>query len=128
MAQRCQSIASKCSRIYADSGRPLAESQTVHLMLAESKIEMHATRAMVHEAARKTDMGESVQREARIIKFYSMEMASRVIDRALKIHGATGYSEDPVIEQLYRAIQAVRLSEGPNEVHRWRLARNMLRT
>jgi alkylation response protein AidB-like acyl-CoA dehydrogenase len=61
-----------------------------------------------------------------MIKLSSTEMASRVIDRALQIHGAAGYSKDLIIEQFYRAIRAVRIFEGPNEVPRWRLARNML--
>jgi alkylation response protein AidB-like acyl-CoA dehydrogenase len=108
-------------------GQPLAERQAIQFMIAESEIEMYATRAMIHDYARRADMGEDVQREAGMIKVFSTEMAGRVIDRAMQIHGAAGYSKDLVIEQFYRAVRSPRIFEGPNEVHRWRLGRNMLR-
>ncbi|MDP6422357.1 MAG: acyl-CoA dehydrogenase family protein [SAR202 cluster bacterium] len=127
MAERCQAMAMNYSKSRVTFGQPLAERQAVQFMLAESEIEMYATRAMVHEAARRVDLGEDLQREAGMIKVYSTEMAGRVIDRAMQIHGAAGYSKDLVIEQFYRAVRAVRIFEGPNEIHRWRLARNMLR-
>jgi acyl-CoA dehydrogenase len=127
LAQRCQSLAMEYAKRRVTFGYPLAERQAVQFMIAESEIEMYATRAMVYEAARRVDMGEDVQREAGMIKVFSTEMAGRVIDRALQIHGAAGYSKDLAIEQFYRSVRAYRIFEGPNEVHRWRLGRNMLR-
>ncbi len=127
MSERCQAMAMEYSKVRTTFGQPLAERQAVQFMLAESEIDMYATRTMVHDAARRVDMGEDVQREAGMIKVFATEMASKVIDRAMQIHGAAGYSKDLVIEQYYRAVRAYRIFEGPNEVHRWRLARNMLR-
>ena len=127
MARRCQAMAIDYSKQRKTFGYVLAERQAIQFMLAESEIEMHATRAMLHEAARKADMGEDNPREAAMLKIFASEMAGRVIDRALQIHGAAGYSQDMVIEQFYRAIRAFRIFEGANEIHRWRLARNMLR-
>ena len=127
MAGRCQDMAIDYSKKRVTFGYPLAERQAIQFMLVESEIEMYATRAMVHQAAVNADLGTVSNREAAMIKIFASEMAGRVIDRALQIHGAAGYSKDMVIEQFYRAIRAFRIFEGANEIHRWRLARNMLR-
>ena len=127
LAQRCQDLAVAYAMGRKTFGSLLSERQAVQSMIADSEIEMFATRSMVWQAAMKADRGEDVRREAQMIKVFATEMAGRVIDRSLQIHGAAGYSKDLVIEQYYRAVRAYRIFEGPNEVHRWRLGRNMMR-
>jgi alkylation response protein AidB-like acyl-CoA dehydrogenase len=68
-----------------------------------------------------------VRHDASIVKVFATEMATRVIDRALQIHGAAGYSTDLPIEAHYRTIRGLRIADGPSELHRFIIARNILR-
>jgi alkylation response protein AidB-like acyl-CoA dehydrogenase len=60
-------------------------------------------------------------------KVFVPEMAARVIDKVIQIFGAAGYSKDLPLERLYRDVRAVQILEGPNDVHRWLVARNLLK-
>ena len=71
--------------------QPIAEFQLVQAMLADSKAEAYAARCMVEETARRKDAGIPVATEASCCKFYCSEMAGRVADRAVQIHGGAGY-------------------------------------
>ena len=127
MAGRCYSMAEDYAKKRSTFGEVLARRQAVQFMLIDSQTEMHATRCMLYDAARKWDMGEETRRESMMIKLFASEMAGRVIDRAMQIHGAIGYSKNMIIEQFYRAIRAFRIFEGANEILRASEARRMLR-
>lgn len=127
LAGRCQEMALRYSKSRRTFGSPLSDRQAVQFMLADSEIELHAIRLMTYHAAWNADHGIDIRHEASIIKVFAAEMAERVIDRALQIHGASGYSRDLPIEAHYRAIRAQRILEGPSELHRWIVARDILR-
>jgi acyl-CoA dehydrogenase len=108
-------------------GEPLASRQMVQCKLAESAIEVHASRTMMIDLTWKIDNGQDARHELSMAKVFVTEMAARVIDKAIQIFGAAGYSKDLPLERLYRDVRAVQIIEGPNDVHRWLVARNLLR-
>lgn len=108
-------------------GRPLAERQAVQFMVADSAMELHAARMMVYECAWRHDRGEDVRNLAYMVKIASTEMASRVVDRSIQVHGGVGLTKDLPLEWWYRQVRSIRITEGATEVLRWRLAQNLMR-
>ncbi len=110
-------------------GSLLAEKQTVQNWVADSLAEMHAARLMTLHAAWKMDKeGASAARmEIAMIKYFGASVLFNVIDRAIQVHGALGFSCDLPLEHMYRAARAARIYDGPDEVHRQTVARRTLR-
>jgi acyl-CoA dehydrogenase len=110
-------------------GSLLADKQTVQNWIADSAAQMQAARLMTLHAAWKMDReGPSAARqEIALIKFFGAQVLHDVVDRALQAHGALGYSTDLPLEQMYRFARAARLYDGPDEVHRQSVARQILR-
>ncbi len=108
-------------------GELLSRKQAIQWMLADSEVEIRAARWLIWEGAWKVDRGEDYRQEASIAKLYSSEVLARVVDRAVQIHGAYGVSKDLPLERWYREARVRRLGEGPSEVHRLVIARNLLR-
>jgi acyl-CoA dehydrogenase len=110
-------------------GSLLAEKQTVQNWIADSAAQMHAARLMTLQAAWKMDTegASAARQEIALIKFYGAGVMHDVVDRALQIHGSLGYSTDLPLEQMYRFARAARLYDGPDEVHRQSVARQILR-
>jgi acyl-CoA dehydrogenase len=108
-------------------GRPIAEFQLVQAMLADSRTEIYAARSMVLDAARRRDDGGDVATEAACAKLFASEMCGRVADRAVQIHGGSGYIRDYAIERFYRDVRLFRLYEGTSQIQQLVIARNMIR-
>ena len=108
-------------------GSPLSQRQAIQWMLADALVEIRATRWLIWEGAWKADRGEDARMEASIAKLYSSEALGRVIDRAVQIHGGYGVSKEFPLERWYREARIRRIGEGPSEVHRMVIARNLLR-
>jgi acyl-CoA dehydrogenase len=108
-------------------GELLGRKEAVQWMLADSDVEIRAARWLIWEGAWKVDRGEDYRHEASIAKLYSSEVLARVVDRAVQIHGAYGVSKDLPLERWYREARVRRIGEGPSEVHRFVIARNLLR-
>src|SRR5919198_1111439 len=109
-------------------GRPIAANQAIQWMLADSAVEIHAARLMVYDAAWKLDHGVRASREAAIVKVFASEMANRVADRVLQIHGGMGYMKDSVVERAYRDARILRIYEGTSEIQRTIIAEDLLRS
>jgi acyl-CoA dehydrogenase len=109
-------------------GSLLADKQTVRNWIADSAAEMQAARLMTLHAAWVMDtQGASAARtDVALIKFYGAKVLHDVIDRAIQLHGALGYSTDLPLEQMYRFARAARIYDGPDEVHRQSVARKIL--
>jgi acyl-CoA dehydrogenase len=107
----------------------LAEKQTVQNWIADSAAQMDAARLMTLHAAWKMDTEgvAAARREISLIKFFGAGVLHDVIDRALQIHGSLGYSTDMPLEGMYRYARAARFYDGPDEVHRESVARQILR-
>jgi acyl-CoA dehydrogenase len=128
IAQRSLEIASRRANTREAFGKKLAEHQAVQWMIADSEIDIHASRMMVMHAAWKHERGEDIRHESSICKVFVAEAINRVIDRAIQICGALGISTDTPLEHFYREARAFRIYDGPSEVHRMVIARNVLRS
>jgi acyl-CoA dehydrogenase len=126
-AQRSLEIAMDYARGRESFGKKLAEHQAVQWMIADSEIDLHASRMMVMHAAWKEERGDDIRHESSICKVFVAEAVNRVIDRAVQICGATGVSTELPLEHFYREARAFRIYDGPSEVHRMVIARNVLR-
>ncbi|MEO1105046.1 MAG: acyl-CoA dehydrogenase family protein, partial [Pseudomonadota bacterium] len=107
-------------------GTRIADFQLVQAMLADSRAEAYAARAMVADAARRLDARETVAAEASCAKLFASEMVGRVADRAVQVHGGAGYIADYGIERFYRDVRLFRLYEGTSEIQRLVIARGMI--
>jgi len=110
-------------------GKVLGEHQTVQNWIADSAAQMQAARLMtLHAAWVMDEQGSSAARkEIALIKFYGAGVLHDVIDRALQVHGSLGYSTDLPLEAMYRFARGARFYDGPDEVHRQSVARQILR-
>ena len=109
-------------------GSLLADKQTVRNWIADSAAEMQAARLMTLHAAwvMDTEGGGAARVDIAMIKFFGAKVLHDVIDRAIQVHGALGYSTDLPLEQMYRFARAARIYDGPDEVHRQTVARRIL--
>ena len=110
-------------------GSVLGDKQTVRNWIADSAAQMQAARLMTLHAAWKIDTegAAAARTDVSLIKFYGAQVLHDVIDRALQLHGSLGYSTDLPLEAMYRYARGARLYDGPDEVHRDSVARQILR-
>ena len=108
-------------------GQPLSSFQLLQGMIADSKTESLAAKALTMETARKRDAGESVTMEAAAAKYFASEMVGRVADRAVQIFGGAGYVADHGIERLYRDVRIFRIYEGTSQIQQVVIARETLK-
>ena len=110
-------------------GAVLAEHETVQNWIADSEAEMQAARLMTLHAAWRMDTEgvAAARRDIALIKFFGARVLHDVVDRALQAHGSLGYSTDLPLEAMYRFARAARIYDGPDEVHRASVARQVLR-
>ena len=108
-------------------GQPIAGQQLIQAMLADSQTEMYAARCMTLETARKRDNGDDVSTESSACKLFATEMAGRVADRAVQIHGGAGYMSEYAVERFYRDVRLFRLYEGTSQIQQLIIARNMIK-
>src|SRR5919204_3833895 len=109
-------------------GRKLADFQTIQNWIADSAAELHGFRLMTLHAAWLMDSGADARTEISMIKFLGARVLHDVLDRAIQVHGALGFSQDSPLESWYREARAARIYDGPDEVHRMVVARQILRT
>jgi acyl-CoA dehydrogenase len=108
-------------------GKPIAEHQLIQAMIADSKTEALAARALVLETANAKDAGKDVVMESAAAKYYASEMVGRVADRAVQIFGGAGYIADYGIERLYRDVRLFRIYEGTSQIQQIIIARETLK-
>ena len=115
-------------------GSLLADKQMIQDWIAESYAEMQAARLLTLQAAWQMDKLHAAGRhyaDARVdiavIKFWGAKVLYNVIDRAIQIHGSLGYTTDLPLEHMYRAARAARIYDGPDEVHKVTVARQVLK-
>jgi alkylation response protein AidB-like acyl-CoA dehydrogenase len=113
------------SRIRTAFGQPIAKHQAVQFKLADMSTEIEAARLLVMKAAYLHDRGRTIIRQASEAKLYASEVAQRVTDQAVQIHGAAGYSKDSTVERLYRDARVYRIWEGTSEIQRMIIGRHI---
>jgi (R)-benzylsuccinyl-CoA dehydrogenase len=127
-ARRCMELMIPYANERVTFGQPLADRQAIQWWIADSFQEMEMVRLITWRLACRIDQGEKDwRREAAMVKLQGSEMISRVVDRAMQMFGGMGMTKDLPLEYISRACRAYRIYEGPSEVHRWFIARDLLR-
>ena len=106
-------------------GQPIAGFQAIQLKLADMATEIQAARLMTYWAATRSEAGP-VRSEAAMAKYFASEMALRATMEAMRIHGGYGYSQEFVVERLYRDAPLMAIGEGTNDVQRLIIARALV--
>ncbi len=104
----------------------LAEKQAIQWMIADSEIELRAAKLLVYQAAWKADLGYDAKIDDTIREPYGTETAGRIVDRCIQIFGGLGVAAELPLERWYREMRIKRIGEGPSEVHRMVVARDLL--
>ena len=126
-ARRCHDIAVEYARTRHAFGKPIGEHEGVGFQLADNEMDMHTSRLAIWHAAWVLDQGERGSRESSMAKVICSEALGRVVDRSVQTLGGTGITGDTVVQKIYKDIRAFRIYDGPSEVHRWALARRILK-
>lgn len=108
-------------------GTVIGEFQLVQAMLADQQTGVAAGRALVRDAAAKWVSGEDRRTAPSVAKLYCTEMAGKVADLAVQVHGGTGYMRDVPVERIYRDVRLLRLYEGTSEIQRLIIGRGLVR-
>ena len=127
MAQRALDMAAAHVTKRSTFGELLAERQAVQFMLADCASELYIARLMLLHIAYKAEKGMDLRQENSIAKVYLAHMVHKVVDTAIQLHGALGYSHDTPLAAWYTQIRSQRLVDGPDEVHRWTVGRNVIK-
>jgi alkylation response protein AidB-like acyl-CoA dehydrogenase len=107
-------------------GVPIAKHQAVQMMIADMATQVEAARLMVYRAAVLRDHGKPFSQASAMAKLNASEVASKVTDMAVQIHGGYGYSKSYPVERYYRDARVTRIYEGTSEIHRMVIAKNVL--
>ena len=127
-ARRCLDLMIEQANQRKTFGALLADRQSVQWAIADSWQEMEMVRWVTWRLAWKMDQGETNwRREAAMVKLQGSEMIGRIADRAMQLFGGMGMTKDMPLEYIYRACRPFRIYEGPSEIHRWFIARDLLR-
>ncbi|ACY14204.1 acyl-CoA dehydrogenase family protein [Haliangium ochraceum] len=130
-ARRAHEVALRYASEREAFGKPLAEHEGVGFMLADNEIDLHAARLMIWHAAWVLDQaGENPRagkHETSMAKVSVSEAVWQVVDRSVQILGGQGVTGETVVARIFRDIRAFRIYDGPSEVHRWSIARRLVR-
>ena len=107
-------------------GSLLSDKQAIQWMLADSEVDLRAARLLVYQAAWNGDLGRDIKIDASVAKLFATEAAGRVVDRCMQIFGAMGMTHALPLERWYRELRIRRVGEGPSEVQRMVIARDLL--
>jgi alkylation response protein AidB-like acyl-CoA dehydrogenase len=108
-------------------GGTLLDMQNTRMELARMEATRYILESAVYRAAWQADQGQDIRKEAAIVKYMASDSAVKIVDRAVQLHGGSGYMRDYFIEQLYRDVRAYPLFEGANEVQLLTIAKNLLK-
>lgn len=128
LAARCLALMIEHANQRVTFGERLAERQAVQWWVADSYQELEMARLLTYRLAWKLDRGATdFRRDASMAKVQATEMVSRVVDRAMQLHGGMGMTKALPLEYISRVTRVYRITEGPSEIHRWTIARDLLR-
>ena len=125
-AIKAQEMAIEWAKERETFGEKLAEKQSIQWMLVDNEIDIRHARWCILEAAQRADRNERFRTEAAMAKLVASEASGRVVDRAIQIHGGVGVTKDLPLERWYRELRIRRIGEGPSEVQRLIMAREIL--
>jgi acyl-CoA dehydrogenase len=128
MAQRALDMILEYAPQRVTFGVPLSERQAIQWWVADAATKIHAARLMTYDCAWKLDQGRDVRLEISMIKAFATEMAWEVVDHAMQTFGAMGMTKELPLQQMAAKLRTMRIYDGPTEVHKWVVARNLLGT
>jgi acyl-CoA dehydrogenase len=128
MAQRALDMVIEYAPQRKTFGAPLSERQAIQFWVAEAATKIHATRLMTYHCAWKLDRGLDVRNEISMIQWYATEMAYETVDRAMQAFGAMGMTKELPLALMQAKLRTMRIYDGPTEIHKWVVARNLLGT
>ena len=126
MAQRALEMICDYAPQRTTFGAPLSERQTIQWWVAEAATQIRAARLMAYETAWKLDQGMDVRTDISMAKAHATEMAWTVLDHAMQAHGAMGMTRELPLHLMASGLRTMRIYDGPTEVHRWVVARDLL--
>jgi acyl-CoA dehydrogenase len=126
MAQRALDMMCAFAPTRVTFGAPLSERQSTQWWVADAATKIHATRLMTYDCAWKLDTGRDVRQEISMIKAFATEMAYEIVDHAMQLHGAMGMTKELPLQLMSTKLRTMRIYDGPTEVHKWVVARNLL--
>ncbi len=109
-------------------GHKLSERQSVQWWVADGAMQIHAARLMAYDCAWKLDQGLDVRNEISMLKVFATEMAQKIIDNAMQCFGGMGMTKESPLPLLAGRVRTMRIYDGPSEVHRMVVARNLMDT
>ncbi|HLH00890.1 MAG TPA: acyl-CoA dehydrogenase family protein [Bryobacteraceae bacterium] len=127
MAQRALDMMCDYAPQRITFGAPLAERQTIQWWVADAATKIHAARLMAYDAAWKVDQGRDARTEISMLKVFATELAWDTLDKAMQTFGAMGMTKEVPLQLMAATVRNMRIYEGPSEVHRWVVARKLLR-
>lgn len=127
VAKRCLDLMIAYAQQRVTFGAPLSDRQAVQFMIADSFTEHHMTQLLVYQLAARTDAGVAARHESYMAKIAGTELGFRVADRCMQIHGAMGLATEMPISKMWRDARSFMITEGPVEVMRMVLAREIFR-
>jgi short-chain 2-methylacyl-CoA dehydrogenase len=125
LAQGAYDLAGTYARERQQFGQPISKFQAIQFKLADMATEIEAGRGLVYKAAWLKDQGRPFAQAAAMAKLYTGELAHRVANQSLQIHGGYGYMDEYAISRLYRDQKVLEIGEGTNEVQRLVIARHL---
>ena len=128
VAVKAQELAIEYAKQRETFGAPLATRQAVQWMIVDNEIDIRTSLWLTLSAAHKADSGQPYRMEAGMAKLVASEAGGRVVDRAMQIHGGYGMTKDLPFERWFREMRIRRVGEGPSEVQRHVIARDLLGT
>ncbi len=126
MAQRALDMICEYAPQRKTFGLPLSERQAIQFWVADAATQIHAARLMTYDCAVKLDNKRDVRMEISMIKAFATEMAWTVVDRAMQTFGAMGMTKELPLQLMAAKLRTMRIYDGPTEVHKWVVARNLL--
>ncbi len=126
IAQAAYDAALKYSREREAFGQPISDFQAIQLKLADMATKIQAARLLIYWAASNADKGERVDMQSGMAKLFASEVAVEVALDAMRIHGGYGYSQEFVVERLYRDAPLMTIGEGTSDVMRLVIAKSLI--
>jgi acyl-CoA dehydrogenase len=126
-ARRAHDIATDYARRRTAFGKPLGEHEGVGFMLADNEMDILQSRLVIWHTAWVLDQGRRGTHESSMAKVICSEAIWRIVDRSMQVLGGLGITDDTIVARIFRDVRPFRIYDGPSEVHRWSIARRILR-
>lgn len=127
IAQRALDMICEYAPQRSTFGEPLARRQSIQWWVADAAMRIRACRLMTYETAWKLDQGRDVRTDVSMVKVFGTEMAWDILDQAMQTFGAMGMTKEMPLHLMASQVRNMRIYDGPSEVHRWVIARDLLK-